>query len=47
MKLLAAAVAENFGYRQMNSWWRLRGVIDYCKGKRGWGAMTRKGLATS
>jgi cellulose synthase/poly-beta-1,6-N-acetylglucosamine synthase-like glycosyltransferase len=47
MKLLAAALVENFGYRQLNTWWRLLGVIDYMKGKQGWGAMTRKGLATS
>ena len=45
--LLVVALLENFGYRQMTSWWRLRGVIDYLKGKNAWGAMTRKGLATS
>jgi cellulose synthase/poly-beta-1,6-N-acetylglucosamine synthase-like glycosyltransferase len=46
-KLLAAAVLENFGYRQLTSWWRLRGTIDYWRGQTGWGTMTRKGLATT
>lgn len=45
--LLVVALVENFGYRQMTSWWRLRGVIDYLRGKSAWGVMTRKGLATS
>jgi phage-related holin len=47
MKLLLAALVENLGYRQLNTWWRLCGVIDFFKGKHGWGTMTRKGLATS
>lgn len=47
LKLLLAALVENFGYRQLNTWWRLLGVIDFVKGKQGWGTMTRKGLATS
>jgi cellulose synthase/poly-beta-1,6-N-acetylglucosamine synthase-like glycosyltransferase len=46
-KLLAAAVFENFGYRQLTSWWRLRGTIDYWRGLSGWGTMSRKGLAPS
>ena len=47
LKLLAAAVAENFGYRQLTTFWRLRGTIDYWRGRNDWGTMTRKGLATS
>jgi cellulose synthase/poly-beta-1,6-N-acetylglucosamine synthase-like glycosyltransferase len=46
-RLLVAAVFENFGYRQLTTWWRLKGVIDYLKGNRGWGTMTRKGLSTA
>lgn len=46
-KLLAAAVLENFGYRQLTTVWRLRGTIDYWRGHTGWGTMTRKGLATT
>jgi cellulose synthase/poly-beta-1,6-N-acetylglucosamine synthase-like glycosyltransferase len=46
-KLLAAAVLENFGYRQLTTIWRLRGTIDYWRGQTAWGTMTRKGLATT
>ena len=46
LKLLVAAVAENFGYRQLTTFWRLRGTIDYWRGRNDWGTMTRKGLAT-
>ncbi|MDQ3069029.1 MAG: glycosyltransferase family 2 protein [Acidobacteriota bacterium] len=35
-------VLENFGYRQLSMWWRLRGSVDFLRQKRGWGTMTRK-----
>jgi hypothetical protein len=38
------SVAENFGYRQINSWWRVLGFWQFLRGKRGgWGEMKRKG----
>lgn len=37
---------ENIGYRQIHSWWRFKGLLDYLKGDTGWGKMTRKGVAT-
>jgi cellulose synthase/poly-beta-1,6-N-acetylglucosamine synthase-like glycosyltransferase len=43
-RLLAAAVLENFGYRQLLTLWRLQGVWDGLRGKRGWGAMERRGF---
>ena len=44
--LFAVAVLENFGYRQINVWWRLTGIWQWLRGKRGgWGAMQRKGTA--
>jgi hypothetical protein len=42
--LLFTAVAENFGYRQMTVWWRLKGTFDWIRGKEGWGHMKRKGI---
>lgn len=42
--LFAYAVLENFGYRQLNTWWRFKGCLDYILGKRGWGKMQRKGF---
>jgi cellulose synthase/poly-beta-1,6-N-acetylglucosamine synthase-like glycosyltransferase len=43
--LAAIGVIENFGYRQLTSYWRLRGTIDFVRKKQGWGVMTRKGFA--
>lgn len=45
--LAALGVLENFGYRQLTTWWRLRGVIDFVRKRQGWGAMTRKGFRAS
>jgi cellulose synthase/poly-beta-1,6-N-acetylglucosamine synthase-like glycosyltransferase len=42
--LAALGVIENFGYRQLTTWWRLKGVIDFFRNKQGWGVMTRKGF---
>ena len=40
--LLAAVVLENFGYRQINSVFRLLGFVSWIGGKKGgWGEMTR------
>lgn len=43
--LVACGVLENFGYRQLTTWWRLRGVVDFLRKRQGWGTMTRKGFA--
>ncbi len=45
--LMGAAVIENFGYRQLNNLWRLRGFWQYLTGAQGWGTMTRKGFSPS
>ncbi len=37
-------VLENFGYRQLSMWWRLRGTVDFLRNTRGWGTMVRKGF---
>ena len=40
--LFAATVLENFGYRQLNSYWRLEGLVKWLLGRKpGWGEMTR------
>ena len=42
--LALVAVAENFGYRQLNSLWRLKGLWLWAGGRQSqWGAMKRKG----
>lgn len=39
------AFLENFGYRQMHSWWRFKGLVDFLKGNKEWGKMTRTGFS--
>ncbi|MFU8812661.1 MAG: glycosyltransferase family 2 protein [Balneolaceae bacterium] len=42
-KLILYAFLENLGYRQIHAWWRFRGLIDFLKGNKSWGEMTRSG----
>jgi cellulose synthase/poly-beta-1,6-N-acetylglucosamine synthase-like glycosyltransferase len=42
--LLAYAVMENFGYRQLTLFWRLRGLWDAWRGKTGWEKFARVGF---
>jgi cellulose synthase/poly-beta-1,6-N-acetylglucosamine synthase-like glycosyltransferase len=38
-------VMENFGYRQLNTWWRLLGLYRWATQREAiWGEMTRKGV---
>jgi cellulose synthase/poly-beta-1,6-N-acetylglucosamine synthase-like glycosyltransferase len=42
--LALVVILENFGYRQINSWWRLVGLYRWAtQGEASWGAMKRKG----
>jgi hypothetical protein len=43
-RLLAGAVLENFGYRQLTVWWRVRAFWEYFRGDLSWGAMERRGV---
>jgi cellulose synthase/poly-beta-1,6-N-acetylglucosamine synthase-like glycosyltransferase len=42
--LLVYAVLENFGYRQLTLYWRLRGLWDAWRGKTGWEKFARVGF---
>ena len=43
---MAAALLENLGYRQLNAWWRLRGLVSALRAHpHEWGAMNRTGFA--
>jgi hypothetical protein len=42
--LLAYALLENLGYRQITLWWRIRGIWDYYFGRTGWEKFARKGF---
>jgi len=44
-RLLAAALLENLGYRQLNLLWRVQAVIEVFSRRKGsWGAMERRGF---
>jgi hypothetical protein len=45
--LLAAAIAETFGYRQLCGLWRLWGCWQWLTGQSHWGTMTRTRLDQS
>jgi cellulose synthase/poly-beta-1,6-N-acetylglucosamine synthase-like glycosyltransferase len=45
-RLLAYAVLENIGFRQLHDVWRAIGYVDIARGKREWGAQQRRGFAT-
>lgn len=47
MRLVAYAILENFGYRQMTAFWRLKGTWSYLRGQKQWGKMERKGFGPS
>ena len=43
--LLFAILLENVGYRQINSWWRIVGVVRWIVGREAkWGHMRRSGV---
>jgi cellulose synthase/poly-beta-1,6-N-acetylglucosamine synthase-like glycosyltransferase len=44
MQLFLLSVLENFGYRQLNAWWRINGLYTFLRGKKEWGKMERKGF---
>ena len=44
-RAIGAAVEETFGYRQLNAFWRLGGLVEALRGTRhDWGDMTRRGF---
>lgn len=45
LRLMLFGVLDHFGYRQMTLWWRIRGSIDWIRGRREWGHMKRVGIA--
>jgi hypothetical protein len=42
--LMAVALIEGLGYRQLTALWRLRGLARYGRAGREWGTMTRRGF---
>ncbi|MCK5426392.1 MAG: glycosyltransferase, partial [Thermodesulfovibrionia bacterium] len=46
-KLLIYGILENFGYRQINSFWRFQAIIFYILGRRKWEHIEEKGNDTT
>jgi len=46
LRLMMFAVLENFGYRQLSVWWRIKGMADHLRGVKTWGAMQRVGFTS-
>jgi hypothetical protein len=47
LRMTTFGIIENFGYRQLTLYWRLRGMVNYVRGVRAWGAMSRRGFGGS
>ncbi len=45
--LIAFGMLENFGYRQLTTWWRVKGMLFYLFGKKHWGEMKREGFQSA
>jgi cellulose synthase/poly-beta-1,6-N-acetylglucosamine synthase-like glycosyltransferase len=46
-RLLLGAILENFGFRQLTVWWRVRAFWEYLRGDLSWGAMERRGVGAA
>ena len=47
MRIGVAAVAENFGYRQINLWYRLTGIRRFFRNDTTWAAVPRVGFTNA
>lgn len=45
LRMIGWALLESLGYRQLTVVWRLRGLWGWMRGRKEWGAMTRRGFA--
>ncbi|MBB4090913.1 glycosyltransferase family 2 protein [Salinibacter ruber] len=46
-QLLFLPLIETFGYRQLNAWWRIKGLWSYLRSNEEWGVMKRAGFDSS
>jgi hypothetical protein len=44
LHLFWLAVAENFGYRQLSTYWRIQGMVSKLRRITNWGEMERRGF---
>jgi hypothetical protein len=46
-RMLGYALVENLGYRQLNEFWGLAGLVDVFRRRRAWGVQHRRGFRTA
>jgi cellulose synthase/poly-beta-1,6-N-acetylglucosamine synthase-like glycosyltransferase len=46
LKLTVYGILENFGYRQLSTFWRVKAMISYLRKNTDWGVMERQGFET-
>jgi cellulose synthase/poly-beta-1,6-N-acetylglucosamine synthase-like glycosyltransferase len=44
VKLVAFALCDGLGYRQLTVFWRIRGLVKFLRGQKEWGVMDRRGF---
>lgn len=44
VKLILYGIAENFGYRQLNTLWRVMAIFSFLRRNTDWGSMERRGF---
>jgi len=42
LNLFLFSVLESFGYKQLHTWWRLRGIVELIRKNESWGKQNRK-----
>jgi hypothetical protein len=47
VRLVAYAIVENLGYRQLNDVWRNLAFVDLARRRTGWGVQRRRGIGQS
>ena len=47
VRLVAAALIESLGFRQLMTVWRTKGLVDGLRGRTGWGVMERRGFRSA
>jgi hypothetical protein len=45
ISLFFYALFENFGYKQLHTFWRLKGIFELLMKKEGWGKQNRKSFS--
>ncbi len=45
VRIAYLSLAETIGFRQINSWWRIKGLYQAIRNQNSWGTMTRTGAA--